>query len=187
MLTQFPSFGRLEVFQEAMASIAGYGIKAYLIMQDISLLRAAYGHDESILSIAHSCGYAQNEPETAKWLSEMVGTTTVSVMDTSTSGHRFGAVLQNVNQSIHSVGRQLLTPDECMTLPGPTRKDGSDQIRKAGDMLIFTAGFSPIYGKQILYFQDDKFSERAKIPAPLRTDRLEVPINTYVEVPMRVN
>lgn len=187
MLDEFPSFGRLEVFQEALAFIAGYGIKAYLIMQDISQLRAAYGHDESILSNCHiRVAYAPNKPETAKWLSDIVGKTTVSVMDTSTSGHRFGAVLQNVNQSIHSVGRQLLTPDECMTLPGPTR-ERSDHILKGGDMLIFTAGFSPIYGKQILYFQDPEFKARARVSAPTETDRLEVVINTRVELQMKAS
>ena len=125
MLDEFPSFGRLDVFQEALAFIAGYGIKAYLIMQDISQLRAAYGHDESILSNCHiRVAYAPNKPETAKWLSDMVGTTTVSVMDTSTSGHRFGAVLQNVNQSIHSVGRALLTPDEMHDSTRSDKKGG---------------------------------------------------------------
>ena len=33
-------------------------------------------------------------------------------------------------------------------------------------MLIFATGFPPIYGKQILYFNDPVFSARAKIPAP---------------------
>lgn len=188
MLDEFPSFGRLEVFQEALAFIAGYGIKAYLIMQDISQLRATYGHDESILSNCHiRVAYAPNKPETAKWLSEMVGTTTVSVMDTSTSGHRFGAVLQNVNQSMHSIGRALLTPDECMTLPGLIRKEGSNDIHKAGDMLIFTAGFSPIYGKQILYFHDPEFKERARIPAPTQTDRLHVAVNPHIDIQRKVS
>lgn len=178
MLDEFPSFGRLEVFQEALAFIAGYGIKTYLVMQDISQLRAAYGHDESILSNCHiRVAYAPNKPETAKWLSDMVGTTTVSVINTSASGRRFGAVLQNVNQSVQSLGRALLTPDECMTLPGPTRKEFSDQILEGGDMLVFAAGFPPIYGKQILYFRDPVFRERARIPAPLRTDRIETPVN----------
>ena len=48
MLDEFPSYGKLEVFQEALAYIAGYGIKAYLIMQDMSQLWGAYGKDESI-------------------------------------------------------------------------------------------------------------------------------------------
>jgi type IV secretion system protein VirD4 len=38
MLDEFPSYGKLDVFQEALAYIAGYGIKAYLIMQDIAQL-----------------------------------------------------------------------------------------------------------------------------------------------------
>ena len=33
-------------------------------------------------------------------------------------------------------------------------------------MLIFTAGQSPIYGRQILYFFDPVFSARAKVPVP---------------------
>ena len=38
MLDEFPSLGRLQVFEEAIGFIAGYGIKAYLITQDISQL-----------------------------------------------------------------------------------------------------------------------------------------------------
>jgi type IV secretion system protein VirD4 len=35
-----------------------------------------------------------------------------------------------------------------------------------GDMLIFTAGNPPIYGRQILYFIDPVFSARARVKAP---------------------
>ncbi len=44
-------------------------------------------------------------------------------------------------------------------------------------MLIFMAGQAPIYGRQILYFQDPVFSSRAAIPAPHRSDRIERPEN----------
>lgn len=177
MLDEFPSFGRLEVFQEALAFIAGYGIKAYLIMQDISQLRASYGPDESILSNCHiRVAYAPNKPETAEWLSKMTGTTTVTVEDVSTSGHRFGAVLQNVNQSLQTVARPLMTPDECQRLPGAEKDEFTGTIRKAGAMLIFVAGFAPIYGTQILYFIDPVFKIRAEIQAPPDTDRLKATI-----------
>jgi type IV secretion system protein VirD4 len=53
MLDEFPSYGKLEVFQEALAYIAGHGIKAYLIMQDIAQLWGAYSRDESIISNCH--------------------------------------------------------------------------------------------------------------------------------------
>jgi type IV secretion system protein VirD4 len=177
MLDEFPSFGRLEVFQEALAFIAGYGIKAYLIMQDISQLRASYGPDESILSNCHvRVAYAPNKPETAEWLSKMTGTTTVTVEDVSTSGHRFGAVLQNVNHSFQTVSRPLMTPDECQRLAGPEKNEMTGDIIKAGAMLIFVAGFAPIYGTQILYFIDSVFNTRAQQAAPTETDCLQAPV-----------
>lgn len=173
MLDEFPSFGRLEVFQEALAFIAGYGIKAYLIMQDISQLRAAYGNDESILSNCHvRVAYAPNKPETAEWLSKLTGTTTVTVQEVSTSGQRFGAVLQQVNQSQQTVARPLMTPDECQRLQGPIKNEQTGEILRAGAMLIFVAGFAPIYGTQILYFMDATFKERAAVAPPDKTDRL---------------
>ncbi len=173
MLDEFPSFGRLEVFQEALAFIAGYGIKAYLIMQDISQLRAAYGNDESILSNCHvRVAYAPNKPETAEWLSKLTGTTTVTVQEISTSGQRFGAVLQQVNQSQQTVARPLMTPDECQRLQGPIKNEQTGEILRAGAMLIFVAGFAPIYGTQILYFIDPVFKERAALMAPPKTESL---------------
>ncbi|HQT43942.1 MAG TPA: type IV secretory system conjugative DNA transfer family protein, partial [Halothiobacillus sp.] len=138
MIDEFPSLGRLDIFQEALAFIAGYGMKAYLITQDLSQLYAAYGKDESIMSNCHiRIAYAPNKIETA----ELIST------------------------SIQEVQRPLLTPDEALRLPGP-QKDGQGNIMEAGDMLIFVAGKAPIYGKQILYFKDPLFLARAKFAAP---------------------
>jgi type IV secretion system protein VirD4 len=165
MLDEFPSFGKLEVFQEALAFIAGYGINAYLIMQDITQLRAVYGHDESILSNCHiRIAYAPNKPETAEWLSKMAGTTTITVEDVSNSGKRFGLALDHMNQSHITLARPLLTPDECMRLPGAVKHQQTGQIIRPGAMLIFVAGHAPIYGTQPLYFQDPKLKQRASIP-----------------------
>ena len=71
--------------------------------------------------------------------------------------------------------RPLLTPDECSRLPG-IRKSGDEIL--PGDMLIFTAGRHPIYGKQILHFKDPVFLQRARIPAPDVTDSLYFPRQT---------
>lgn len=51
-----------------------------------------------------------------------------------------------------------------MRLPG-LAKDEKGNVTP-GDMLIFTAGYSAVYGRQILYFRDPIFLDRAKIPAP---------------------
>ena len=56
-----------------------------------------------------------------------------------------------------------------MRLPCPV-KDVEQNITEPGDMLVFAAGFPPVYGKQILYFLDEIFSERSKIDAPDKSD-----------------
>jgi len=38
------------MFAKSLSLIAGYGIKACLIAQDITQIRGAYGHDETITS-----------------------------------------------------------------------------------------------------------------------------------------
>ncbi|WP_163324647.1 type IV secretory system conjugative DNA transfer family protein, partial [Enterobacter hormaechei] len=39
-IDEFPSLGKLEIIQESLAFLAGYGIKFYLICQDINKLRS---------------------------------------------------------------------------------------------------------------------------------------------------
>ena len=41
-VVEFPRFGRLDVFAESLALVAGHGIKACLIAQDLSQIHAAY-------------------------------------------------------------------------------------------------------------------------------------------------
>src|SRR5690606_27409659 len=56
MIDEFPSLGKLEILQESLAFVAGYGIKFYLICQDINQLKSretGYGHDETITSNCH--------------------------------------------------------------------------------------------------------------------------------------
>lgn len=171
MMDEFTSLGRLEIFERSLAFMAGFGLKAYFIVQDLTQLHSAYTKDESIMSNCHiRIAYAPNKVETAKVLSDMTGKTTVVTKKTSLSGSRSGH-LGRASVSVAETGRALLTPDECMRLPG-AKKDANMQIIEAGDMLVFPAGFPPVYGKQILYFLDPVFSERSQIKTPLKSDRL---------------
>ena len=171
MLDEFTSLGKLEIMQKALAFMAGYGVKAYIIVQDLSQLQSedAYTKNESITSNCHvRIAYAPNKIETAKLLSEMTGKTTVVDKKTSVSGKRLGG-MGNASVSVSEVARPLLTPDECMRLKGPV-KDENGRIKSPGDMLIFVAGYNAVYGQQILYFLDPVFQKRVKIPPPDRID-----------------
>ncbi|WP_446750895.1 type IV secretory system conjugative DNA transfer family protein [Stutzerimonas kunmingensis] len=177
MLDEFPSLGKLEILQESLAFVAGYGIKCYLICQDINQLKSretGYGPDETITSNCHvQNAYPPNRVETAEHLSKLTGQTTVVKEQITTSGRRTSAMLGQVSRTMQEVQRPLLTPDECLRMPGPI-KTASGDIAEAGDMVVYVAGYPAIYGKQPLYFKDPVFQARAAIPAPKVSDKLRV-------------
>ncbi len=175
MIDEFPSLGKLEILQESLAFVAGYGIKFYLICQDLNQLKSretGYGPDETITSNCHvQNAYPPNRLETAEHLSKLTGQTTVVKEQITTSGRRASAILGQVSRTIQEVQRPLLTADECLRMPGP-KKDADGQITEAGDMVVYVAGFPAIYGRQPLYFQDPVFTARAAVPEPKQSDKL---------------
>lgn len=175
MLDEFPALGKLDILQESLAFCAGYGIKAYLICQDINQLKsreAGYGPDETITSNCHvQNAYPPNRMETAEHLSKLTGTTTIVKESVTESGRRSSAVLGNVSRTLTETQRPLLTPDECQRMPGPKKNDRGE-IVEPGDMVIYVAGYPAIYGKQPLYFKDPTFLARASVPAPKSSDTI---------------
>jgi type IV secretion system protein VirD4 len=78
MLDEFPILGRLDVLAEALSLIAGYGIRACLVAQDLTQIYEAYGRDESITSNCDTnVAFTPNKLETAQVLSRMAGETSV--------------------------------------------------------------------------------------------------------------
>jgi type IV secretion system protein VirD4 len=158
MLDEFPSLGRLDMFESALAFIRGYGIKAYIITQDVQQLYKAYTREESIISNCHiRIAYAPNKLETAEWLSRMTGTATVVKQQVSTSGKRFGGVLEQVSTSYQEVQRPLMTPNEIQSM-------------NKANMLVFVAGQPVILGVKTPYYLDPVFSKRSKIAPPEKSD-----------------
>ena len=170
MLDEFPSLGKLDIMQESLAFVAGYGIKCYLICQDLSQLKNDYGQNESITSNCHiQNAYPPNRMDTAEYLSKMTGTTAIVKKAITKSGRGFN---QSTSVTMQEVQRPLLTPDECLRLKG-AQKNSKGEITEAGDMLVFVAGYPAIYGKQSLFFMDKVFLKRSKIPMPEKTDVIE--------------
>jgi type IV secretion system protein VirD4 len=175
LIDEFPSLKRMEVFADALSYMAGYGLHAYLITQDISQVVEAYGEHQSIVSNCHvRIAFAPNNEDTAKLLSEMTGVTTVQKATYNFSGHRLSPVMGHLNASVDNIERPLLTPDEVKRLKAPKKKGRGDQERivAPGQMLIFVSGCYPILGIQMLYFFDPIFSQRAMIPPPTKFARL---------------
>ena len=122
MMDEFPALGRLDFFQSQLAYLAGYGIKAFLVVQDLSQLYAAYGQTESIVSNCHvRVAFAPNKVETAQLLSTMAGLATVRKGRRMYSGNRLAPWLSHVMESEEEMQRPLITPDEVMRRMPPIR------------------------------------------------------------------
>ncbi|KTD38614.1 conjugal transfer coupling protein TraG [Legionella nautarum] len=180
MIDEFPSLGKLDILQESLAFVAGYGLKFYLICQDINQLKSrerGYGPDETITSNCHiQNAFPPNRLETAEHLSKLTGLTTIVKEQTTISGRRMSLFLNQVSKTTQEVQRPLLTADECLRMPGP-KKNAEGFILKAGDMVVYATGFPAIYGKQPLYFQDPVFMARAAVEAPIQSDKLRQQLN----------
>src|SRR5215471_18728780 len=48
-----PALGRLDFFETALAFMAGYGLKSFLIAQSLNQIEKAYGPNNSILDNCH--------------------------------------------------------------------------------------------------------------------------------------
>lgn len=166
MLDEFPAIGKLEIFEDALAFMAGYGIKAYIIIQNIEQLWKKYGKDESIFANCHvRSAFTPNQYSTAELLSKLAGKQTIVQRKQSQSG-KAGSITGSNSANIQETSRDLLTPDEIMRLPMLDVDEDGNRPPVPGDSLIFVAGRPPIYGRQRLYFLDKKLSARSKLTPP---------------------
>jgi len=78
LLDEFPSLGKMDLFERALGFIGGYGIKSYIIVQGLPQLFKAYGKDESIRVGCHiQVAFAPNDLETCEYLSKSTGQMTI--------------------------------------------------------------------------------------------------------------
>ncbi|MEW5728055.1 MAG: type IV secretory system conjugative DNA transfer family protein [Pseudomonadota bacterium] len=179
MLDEFTSIGKLEIFERALAFMAGYGLKAFLIIQDILQLQGTYGRENSIMSNCHvRVAYAPNDPTTAKLLSDMCGKTTI-VQNKRSVSRKPLAITGNVTDAQSEAGRPLMTQDEIMRLKAAKKsKRDPEKIVRAGDMLVFSAGSPPIRGRQPLYFFDKTLLGRSRL-APVGAPAVDQSVNDH--------
>ena len=154
MLDEFSALGRLEFFESALAFMAGYGLRAFLISQSLNQIEKAYGPNNSILDNCHvRVAFATNDERTAKRISDAIGSTTEMRSMKNYAGHRLAPWLSHVMVSRQETARQLMTPGEVMQLPPE-------------DEIILLSGFPPIKTKKLRYYEDKNFTGRVT-PPPL--------------------
>jgi len=148
MLDEFPALGRLDFFETALAFMAGYGIRTYLIAQSLNQISKAYGENNAILDNCHvRIAFSSNDERTAKRISDALGTATELRAQRNYAGHRLAPWLSHVMVSKQETARALLTPGEVMQLPPQ-------------DALVLVSSLPPIRAKKLRYFEDANFTGR---------------------------
>ena len=155
MLDEFPALGRLDFFESALAFMAGYGLKSFLIAQSLNQIEKAYGPNNAILDNCHvRVSFATNDERTAKRVSDALGTATELRAMKNYAGHRLSPWLGHLMVSRQETARPLLTPGEVMQLP-------------PGDELVLISGVPPIRTAKAQYFEDPRLTERVLPPPAL--------------------
>ncbi|MFG1394865.1 conjugal transfer protein TraG [Xanthobacter agilis] len=171
MLDEFPALGRLDFFESALAFMAGYGLKAFLIAQSLNQIEKAYGPNNSILDNCHvRVSFATNDERTAKRVSDALGTATEMKAMKNYAGHRLSPWLGHLMVSRSETARPLLTPGEVMQLP-------------TTDEIVMVAGTPPIRAKKARYYEDARFRDRL-LPPPTRSVGLAIHHDDWTTLPV---
>lgn len=153
MLDEFPQFGRLNTMEQALAVMAGYGIKACVVTQDVNQLNKAYTKDNSIASNCHvRIFFTPNDDNTPSTISKILGKKTIFVNSNSSNG---GFLRGSTSTS--EIGRDLMTPDEVSQMD-------EDKI------LVLVTGAKPILGDKLRYYEVPLFQKRL-LPEPIVSDK----------------
>ncbi|AKH43738.1 type IV secretion system protein VirD4 [Altererythrobacter atlanticus] len=152
MLDEFPALGRLDFFESALAFMAGYGIKGFLIAQSLNQIEKAYGQNNAILDNCHiRVSFATNDERTGKRVSDALGTATEMRAMKNYAGHRLSPWLGHLMVSRSETARQLMTQGEVMHLP-------------PNEEIVMVSGVHPIRAKKATYYTDTRLASRIMTP-----------------------
>jgi type IV secretion system protein VirD4 len=161
ILDEFDKLGKYDELHTNMGIHNGYGIHYFLIIQSLHQLTDLYGREHSFLAhCQNTILFAPGEIESAKLLSEMIGKKSVKVRNVSNSGSMFSTSLESMSLSAQEQAVDLINADEAMKMT-------------MDKMIVLSQGQPPYRGKKVVYYEDKRFKEKARLP-PAFTSRKEL-------------
>jgi type IV secretion system protein VirD4 len=145
LIDEFPTLGRLGFFSTNLRIMAGYGIKAMIIVQSFKDIVEAYGPHNTIIDNCHVIvAFATADTDTAKRISEMAGQKTEKRRSES---YHLGAWMRG-SHNYQEVRRTVLEPGDVRMLP-------------YDEQLVFVTGSKPFRTRKIRYFEEPLYKARA--------------------------
>ena len=157
LLDEAASLGRMEALDDAVDKYRAFGVRLQFYYQSLGQLKKCWpeGGDQTLLSNTSQIYFGVNDNETAKYVSERLGESTIAVRSggsntgrthqTSDDGSASTSYSTGTSDNWSQQGRHLLKPEEVMAL--------SERIA-----IIFTPGVAPIWTNLNRYFEMDFFT-----------------------------
>ena len=159
-LDEFPILGHFPFIAKVMGILAGYGVTFLIVCQSLNQIIDIYGQNHPFLDHCKNLIIFQPAKiEDAKMFSEAIGKESVIHDNVSTSGRKFSISLDNLNLSSQEIARDLMNPDELMKLP-------------LNQCLIMNHGMPPYIGSKVVYYDDERFKGKVKLPVPVKREEL---------------
>lgn len=151
LLDEFPILGCFPDIAEVMGVLRGYGVFFMIVAQALNQIVDRYGPNHPFLDHCdvHIVGQI-GQINDAELYSRRIGQETVHQLKTSRSGGMKIASDNNINYSDNDYGRNLLDGADIMRIPG-------------NQYLLMIKGMQPYLGKKVVYYQDPRFKNKAKI------------------------
>lgn len=163
LIDEFSQLGRFQEIEKTIPIAAGYGICYVLAIQSISTLTSIYGRenakiftDNCIISLLKV-----QDPESSKYFSDMLGSSTVLVKKSSKSGKHEKVLSDGYSVSTTEKRRALMDASEVRSKPGDT-------------VLVMIPSRPPYKGKKLLYYEEKFLKDIANIPYDINEEVAEV-------------
>lgn len=136
LLDEFANIGQIPEFTKKLATMRKYDISCTVVLQNLAQIKTMYKDDwESIVGNCDSFLFlGGQEYSTLEYVSKELGKTTVTVRNRSMSNGKN----KNSSLSFNQTARDLMTPNEIMTMP----KD---------ECICIINGLDPFYDKKFDY------------------------------------
>ncbi len=150
LLDEFAQLGAMAPVRRAVSLMAGYGLRVWVFLQDLTQLKALYPRDwETFVANADVVqAFSVTDQTTAEYLSKMAGRTTVFGQSQSSGRSRGKSTSRSAGSSASEQARDLVTPDELRRLDADTE-------------LLLARGEDPVLAAKVRYYADRELGPRA--------------------------
>ena len=154
LLDEFAHLRRMHPVQRDIGLAGGYGVRFWLVLQDLSQLRSTYTEtwQTFLANVDVLQAFGTNDWDTAEYLSKMTGDATIHVASenrsTGVSRGRHSQRQHGTGWSRSETGRRLLFPDEVRRL-------------SLERQLLFVKGTEPLLVDRLNNLTDAPFRDRA--------------------------